>query len=92
MNQQPATKNQPTYPRYYRKADTCVRVDNPTEGWIITLPPDTKVPCRWYTAHNTAEHMQEQLRGFEVVDAQMFKDFLNTFYQGVAAERESIKK
>lgn len=90
---QPSTvTHQADYPRYYRKAGTCVRQDGPTETWSITLPPDSKVPCRWHSTHPSSERLQQELNGFEPADAEIFKDFLVTFYQGVAAERAKRNK
>lgn len=89
MNQQPVTSNQ-TYPQFYRKAGTCMRVDSPLEAWIITLPPEKKVACRHHAIYPSAERLQEALRTFEPADAGTFKSFLATLYQAVAEERDKM--
>lgn len=82
--------NPSEYPRFYRKAGTCVRQDGPTETWSITLKQDSKVPCRWHTTYPSPDRLQQELRGYDLVDVQIFKDFLTTFYQEVAAERDLV--
>lgn len=88
MNQPSLTT--PTYPQFYRKAGTCMRVDSPLEAWIITLPPEKKVACRHHAIYPSAERLQEQLRNFEPADAGTFKSFLATLYQAVAEERDKM--
>jgi len=80
------------YPKFFRKAGRCIRVDSDTKTWTIILPPEMKVASRYFTEYPSAERLQEELKYFEEVDADTFKSFFFTFCQCVAGEREAVNQ
>ena len=84
------TMSTDTYPKYYRKAGRIIRQDAPLDTWTIKLQPDVKVPMRYQTDWPDAERLAQELAGMEPSTAEKFKEFVTTFYQQVATEREKM--
>jgi hypothetical protein len=74
-----------SYPKYYRKNGRCLKVLSPTEALQITLPPDFIVPLR--SQYPYPDRLQEELRGFEEVNADTWESFSYSFYAQVDKER-----
>ena len=78
------------YPKFYRLLGQCLRQDSPTEAWIITLPPQSKVPLRQHVKDANPEHIDLLKKGMTATTAEDFKSFVFGFYQSVAQERARV--
>jgi hypothetical protein len=74
------------YPLFFRHKGRCIRQDGPTEAWIITLPPDAKVPLRQHLVTDSAEYIEHLKEGMQPTTAEHFRSFLFTFYRSVGEE------
>jgi hypothetical protein len=81
------TKNT-QFPKYYRRAGKCIKVVSATETRTIILPPESMVPERYTTRYPSKERLEKDLENFEECDEKKFKEFLFSFYQRVADERQ----
>lgn len=80
------------YPKYYRKAGRCVKVISPLESRTIILPPAVPAAERFSDKYPTAERLQEEVKDFQEVTEQTWKEFLFTFYATVSDERSEQQK
>ena len=80
------------YPKYYRKAGRCVKVISALESRTIILPPAVPAAERFSDRYPTADRLQEDIKDFQEVTEQMWKDFLFTFYATVSDERTEQHK
>lgn len=76
-----------TYPKYYRKDGTAMKVVSPTEVKIIILPPERPVAERYSSTYPTAERLKETLAAMQEISEQDWKSFYFTFCQAVGEER-----
>lgn len=81
------TPNQ-QYPRYYRKDGKCIKVISPTEGRIIELAPQVRIPLRSIITEK--DRLDKELEGMTACDSETFKNFLFTFYKQVKEEHASL--
>lgn len=77
-----------TYPRYYRKEGTAMKVVSPTQVKIIILPPERPVAERYSSTYPTAERLKETLTSMQEITEQDWKSFYYTFCQAVEKERQ----
>jgi hypothetical protein len=75
-----------TYPKFYRKAGTCVKQINELQARVIILPPESTVPERMTSTFPTKYRLAEYLEGFNEVDESEYKQFGMSFY--IALENE----
>jgi hypothetical protein len=81
-----------TYPQYYRKDGRIIRIDGPLDTWIIVLQPQSKVAMRYHTKWPDTQRLAEEIADMEQSTVEKFREFIFTFYQQVAAERDTFFK